>query len=195
MSPSQDNIQLAHAVATAVGIDPQVYAYHDDDKKDTLHILNCKDPLDVNNYIYCTIGLSDFPNNIEMSDGSEKNIPVELLLSGNNSSNKWANILSTVGFHITKNQWNCQPGAVFKNMVSIYHQNTALKHLLFVEPFMWQEKLDSMKLSGKKIYFLLLVPISDAECNYREKYGFDALEQLFVKHEIDITNLNRASVL
>jgi hypothetical protein len=195
MNPSQDNIQLAHAVATVIGIDPQVYAYHDDNKETTLHILNCKDPLDLNNYVYCTIGLSDFPNKIEMKDGSETNIPVELLLSGNRSSNKWANVLSAVGFHMTKNQWTCQPGAVFKNMVNIYHPDIALKHLLFVEPFMWQEKLDAMKLSSKKVYFLLLVPISDAECSYREKHGFDALEKLFMKHEIDITNLYRPSVL
>lgn len=194
MSPSQDNIQLAHAVAAAIGIDPQVYAYHDESKQNTLHILNCKDPLDQNSTIYCTIGLSDHPNEIELSDGSLKNIPVELLIAGNNSHPQWANILSTAGFFVTKNKWTCQPGAVFKSVINKYYK-APLKHVLFVEPFMWQDKLDNMKLSDKKVAFLLLVPISDAECAYREKNGFDALETLFMEREIDITDLNRASVV
>lgn len=195
MVPSQDNIQLAHAVAAAIGNDPQVYAYYDDNKENSLHILNCIDPLDSKNKIYCTIGLSDYPNKIEMNDGTLKNVPIELMIAGNDSSSKWANILSTAGFFVTKNSWTCQPGSVFKNMIDMYHEGALLKHLLFVEPLMWQEKLEQMKLAGKKVYFLLLVPISDAECAYREKHGFDALESLFMEKEIDITNLHRPSVL
>ncbi|WP_134089939.1 suppressor of fused domain protein [Olivibacter sp. XZL3] len=195
MVPSQDNIQLAHAVAAAIGIDPQVYAYHDDSKENSLHILNCIDPLDPKNKIFCTIGLSDYPNEIEISKGKVKNIPIELIIAGNGSSSKWANILSSAGFFVIKNKWTCQPGAVFKNIIDVYHKGIHLKHLLFVEPLMWQEKLEQMKLANKKVHFLLLIPISDAELIYREKRGFDALESLFMEKEIDITNLQRPSVL
>lgn len=195
MVPSQDNIQLAHAVAAAIGIDPQVYAYYDDNRENSLHILNCIDPLDAKNKIYCTIGLSDYPNEIEMNNGSLKNVPIELIMAGNNSGSKWANILSSAGFFVTKNKWTCQPGSVFKNVIDLYHENTHLKHLLFVEPLMWQEKLEQMKLATKKVYFLLLIPISDTECKYREKHGFEALEKLFMEKEINITDLHRPSIL
>src|SRR5690606_505936 len=195
MLPSQDNVQLAHAVAAAIGIDPQVYAYYDDNRENSLHILNCIDPMDPKSKIYCTIGLSDYPNEIEMNKGVLKNIPIELMIAGNESSDKWANILSTAGFFVTKNKWNCQPGTVFKNMIDMCHKGTRLKHLLFVEPVMLQEKLEQMTLANKKVHFLLLIPISDAECKYREKHGFDALESIFMEKELDIPNLNRLSVL
>lgn len=196
MKPSEDNIQLAKRVAGAIGMEPHVYAYYDEEEKHMLHVLDCKDPLDNEIKFYCTIGVSDKRNNIEMKDGSFKNIPVEILMAGNRSTDKWGNIISTTGFYITKNGWPAQPGTIFKHIVNDYIPDTHLPHILFVTPFPWEDKLaTTMHLDGKSVNFLLAMPVSEAESNFLEENGFSALEHLFEQSEVDYQDPFRPSVV
>lgn len=69
-----------------------------------------------------------------------------------------------------------------------------MKHVLFVTPTLWGE-LKSKEFEEKKVVWLMLVPISENEYKFAEEKGSDALEDLFVEKQIDVYDLNRASVV
>jgi len=196
MKPSEDNIKLGKNIAAAIGLEPHVYPYFDQDNKNMIYILDCKDPLDNNIKFYSTICVSDAFNEIEMKDNSFKDIRVEILMMGNNSTDKWGNILSTTGFYITKNSWSAEPGTIFKNILNEYVPDVHLPHILFTRPFPWGEKLsEPMILESKNVHFLLAIPVSDTEANFLDQNGYSALEKLFLNSDADIHDINRPSVV
>jgi len=189
-SPSADNIKLGKFVAGALGFEPHVYSYSDETEEHKLRVLSLIDPIDQNIKIYCTIGVSDYPNIINTT-----NIPIKLLLATYKEYDKATNILSTCGFYISKDGFECRPGTVFMRMVELYYKDTEMKHIYFTEPFLWQDKLEQLALENKKVAFLFCIPISDKELQYKQENGDDALESLLQEHEIDFYDINRKSVL
>jgi hypothetical protein len=187
---SKENIKLAQAVAKAIGFEPKVFPHYDNDNKHELDILNMVDPIDKNVTIHCTIGLSDYENLV-----GKQNIPVELLIAAYKKFEKAKNILSTCGFYIIKDKYECRPGSVFMRMIEFYYKDKEMKHIYFAEPFLWQDKLDQIKAENKEANFLFCIPISDAELAYKQKNGDDALESLLQENEIDIYDLDRKSVI
>lgn len=184
--PSQENIKMARFIAGAIGFEPVVYPYYDNDRTKRLDILKLTDPIDKNVGIYCTIGVSNYPNLI-----GDKNIPVELMLTSYKKFDKATNILSTCGFYITKDKYECSLGGVFMRMVEFYYKGIDMKHIFFIRPYLWSEKLDQMKIENKEANFLLCIPISDKELEYKLKNGSSALEELLMKNKIDIYDLER----
>ena len=87
----------------------------------------------------------------------------------------------------------CEPGEVFVDVIPPA-VSTTLRHTLLVPPFLWEEGLDSVVVDYKTVAWLLAVPISDAEAQFRAEQGADALESRFEEAEIDIFNPNRQSV-
>ncbi|WP_404811678.1 suppressor of fused domain protein [Capnocytophaga canimorsus] len=195
MTPSTENIAYAQFLAKAIRINPRVFPYYDNDKINFIDILSIDDPLNMEISFYSTIGLSDFPNKIEMNDNSMLNIPVELLMCGYKKYDKIRNILATVSFYISKNKWTCQPGTVFENIVSDYYVSQ-MQHIMFVRPFLWEDKLSDLKFGEKKIHCLLCIPISEKELRFKEENGLTSLEKmLFQQKNIDIFDIERESVL
>jgi hypothetical protein len=184
--PSQDDIKMARFIAGAIGFEPAVYPYYDDSRTNQLDILKLTDPIDNNVGIYCTIGVSNYPNLV-----GEKNIPVELLLTAYKKFDKAANVLSTCGFYITKDRFECSLGGVFMRMIQFYYKDIEMKHIFFVEPFLWAEKLYQMHLENKEVNFSLCIPISDKELEYKLEKGSSALENLLQKNKTDIYDLER----
>lgn len=181
-------------VSQAIGVNSEVFAYYDENETHSIDILSCDDPTDSEVKFYSTIGLSGYPNPINIKDGSVANIPVELLMAGYKEYEQIPNILSTASFFIIKNKWHCQPGTVFETIVSDYYR-CDMKHIMFTPPFLWEDKLSRVEIDNRKIYPLLLVPISDKELEYKSKYGTDALETLFENEAIDIFDIKRKSVV
>jgi hypothetical protein len=130
---SNENKEIAKYITTIVGINRTVQRYWDDKNENCIDIFTCDDPIDLNVKFYGTIGLSDYQNIIEMKNGN-KNIPIELLITGYKKYDKISNILSTCAFYILKDKWNCQPGTVFMNMVDFYCKKE-MQHIMFVPPF------------------------------------------------------------
>ncbi|MEW5675961.1 suppressor of fused domain protein [Flavobacterium enshiense] len=189
------NISLAQAIATTLGIQPKVYPYYDDDKSNSIDILECTDPLDNLNVFYCTIGLSDIPVTIF---GEEQNFGVEVLLTAQKENSFAGSLLSTASFFIGKDNWEARPGAVFNNLISLYDETLEMKHLYFTEPFFCQEQLEqvSVNIEEKNVLFLLAVPISENELQYKEENGDEAFEALlFSENTIDLSDFKRKSVL
>ncbi len=195
MEVKQDNIKIAQFLAHAIGFEPHVYPYYDDDKENQLDILSLVDPIDEKVGIFCTIGLSDYPNYIELNDGQKKNVPVELIMTGYRKYDKVANILSTCGFYLMKDKYQCLPGTVFMRMISFYYPDSPMKHVYFTEPYPWQDKLEQFHLDSKQIAFLLCIPISEEELQFKLNNGEEALKKLLQDNEIDIYDLNRKSVV
>jgi hypothetical protein len=190
---STENKELAKYVTTIVGINRTVQRHWDDKNENCIDIFTCDDPTDSEVKFYGTIGLSDYPNIVEMENGN-KNIPVEMLMTGYKVYDKIPNILSTCAFYISKNKWNCQYGSVFMRMVDFYYKKE-MRHIMFVSPFFWEGKLEPLKLESKTVNWLLAIPISELELQYKIKHGLENLQSLFEKNGIDVFDLERKSVL
>ena len=59
---------------------------------------------------------------------------------------------------------------------------------------MW-EGFKTLEFGNREIAWLLIVPISEQEKNYAIANGWEALEDIFEKADIDIFNLNRKSII
>jgi len=192
---SIENKNLANYIISIVGINEKVDRHWDEAKLNFIDIFTCDDPTYPNIKIFGTIGISDHPNRIEMKDGNFQNIPIELLVSGYKEFDMLPAILSIAGFFITKKGWECQPGSVFMRIVDMYYEESEMKHIMFVSPFLWQDKLKPLDLNTKTVHWLLCIPISDNELEYRMKNGASSLEDLFQEKDIDIFDINRKSVI
>lgn len=192
---SQDNINLAKFVATAIGFEPNTTPYFDEDKSHSIDILKVADPMDKDVSFYCSVGLSDYPNVIKTKNG-EMNIPIELLMVGYKSFDKVANILASTCFCLIKNKIPCCPRDIWVNLVKDHYPDSAMKHVLFSSPFLWQDKLGQpLVLENKTTRFLMATLISEAELQYKMQHGISALEVLLEESGADIFDVNRASVL
>jgi hypothetical protein len=189
----ENNKKIAKFIAGAMGFEPHVIEYKDKNETHAIHILNLIDPIDRDVKIYCSIGLSNYDNIVEMKNGN-KNIPIELLMTANAKYDNVPNILSTCCFYIIKDNYNCQPGTVYKHMVEMYYKNNTMKHILFIEPYLWEDKISDYKIDNKVIHFLMGIPISDKELEYKLKNGTDNLLEKIIEVE-DIYNYNRKSII
>ncbi|WP_288447481.1 suppressor of fused domain protein [uncultured Chryseobacterium sp.] len=192
---SKENRNLFKYVTTILGINERVDRHWDEAKVNFIDIFTCDDPNYPNIKIFGTIGISDQPNRIEMKDGNFQNIPIELLIAGYKEFEMIPNILSTAGFYITKKGWDCQSGSVFMRIVDMYYEDSEMKHLMFVSPFLWEDKLAPLDLETKTVNWLLCIPISENELEYRMKNGVSSLEDLFQEKNIDMLDINRKSIL
>lgn len=188
------NKKYAKYLAGALGFNPTVYSYYDDSENESVDIISIDDPIDNEVKFYSSIGVANYPNIIEMTDDVNRVVSVELLITGYKKFEKLPNILATTSFYIIKNHWNCQPGTVYEDIIQDYY-NTQLKHILFTNPFLWEDKLSNLSFDNKQIHPLLLIPISDKELEYKLSNGYVALERLFEEHEVNIFDLNRKSVV
>lgn len=192
---SIENKKLSNYITNIVGINKIIDRHYDKEKKNFIDIFTCDDPLYPRIKICGTIGVSDHPNKIEMNDNSFKDIPIELLIGGYREFRMLPNILSTAGFYITNNGWECQPGSVFMRIVEMYFETSEMKHIMFTSPFLWEDKLQPLKLETKTVHWLLCIPISDKELEYKMENGTSALEDIFQEKDIDIFDINRKSAI
>lgn len=192
---SEENIAYARFFGEAIGFEPKVIEYLDEDESNSIDVISVIDPIDRKVLIHSSIGVSDYPNNIEGADSGVLNMPVELLMVGYKSYDKILDILGEVSLFLIKNNFSCQPGTVFTDMITDFYDSD-MKHIMFIEPYLWADKLSKREFGKKKVHCLLLVSISDNELDYRGEYGANALEHLlFADEEIDLYNIKRKSVL
>jgi hypothetical protein len=119
---------------------------------------------------------------------------VELVAAFGSEFQEGANIISSAAFCIINSHWDVYPGAIFPEVVRMYRKETEMKHVLLCPPFLW-DNLTTQVLPDKTVAWLMLVPISESECRYAEEHGSESLEEIFVEKQIDVFDLDRASVL
>jgi antitoxin YqcF len=77
----------------------------------------------------------------------------------------------------------------------MYKASSTLSDIYFALPFLWEERLKSTLIGDKQMAWLLAVPVSKEETAFAKSYGPERLEALFSEKNVDIYDLNRASVV
>jgi antitoxin YqcF len=141
---------------------------------------------------YSSIRLSDY--SMRTADGTELATRLELAGACATVADLFPNVLASAAFRIMRARTLYGPGSVMPGYVSEYYPSTTVPHLYLTAPFLWEE-LTTLECGSKQVSWLLVVPISEREKEYLEAHGDDALEDLFEKHQIDVFDLDRASVV
>lgn len=189
---SDDNKVIAKTLASAFGGQPRIVKFWDENHKSNVDILISEDSPQRKVTSYGTVNLSDSPL---VKDGVEYKTRVEIVGACASGSNDYASVLATAAFCIINTQWFCYPGAIFPDVLAMYKCSSTMQHFLFVPPFLWGDGIQTLSLKTKTVAWLLAIPISEEERRYSEKYGTEALENIFTEKQIDIFNLNRPSVV
>jgi hypothetical protein len=193
MGASTENKVIAKYALNAIGGVPNVQAYHHNTETLSVDMLRCGDRPYSGVTSYSTIGLSDHPMFID--DGSEFGTRIELAGACATAAEFFPNVLASAAFCIIRTKKLYSPGSVMAGYVREYYPSTTVPHLYFTAPFLWEDSLKAIECETKKVSWLLVVPISDAELEFLRKNGDDALEDTFERHQIDIFDLNRASAV
>jgi hypothetical protein len=190
-SVSTENKAIAKTVAAVFGGNPKVIEYLDAEERSRVAILQAPDRPWQGVTSYSTIGLSDvrIPREVEPPLGAE------LLGVATTDVPQFPEALSTAAFFWINDGWEPEPGACFRDVVRMHLPDTRLPHFLLVEPNLWDHEFASRVVGDKTVAWLMAIPVSEAEANYAEENGLDALEDLFEQHEVDITDLDRDSVV
>jgi len=152
----------ARKVAAAFGGTPRVTRHWDEGEQNSIDILSCEDRPSEGIVSYSTLGLQKYPNVIDGED-----IRVELCGIATSDVPKFAEVIATTAFYVLKDRWKAAPGITYESMVGMYDLPVTLKHIVFAEPFEWEE-LSSVHLAGDVVVrWLLVIPISDSELRWR----------------------------
>lgn len=164
--------------------------YNDNKKESAIDILSCNNR-PIEGLVACsTIGLFNYDTGYKVND---LDLRIEILGVANNGNIK--NILAACAFKIINLGYSCSPDIIFQNIISPLVSDTDMKHVLFISPFIFSNKLQTLTLKSKMVTWLHIIPISENELLYAKKNGVESLELLFEQHKIDIANLKRKSIL
>lgn len=139
-----------------------------------------------------TIALSDFEISKQV-----QGLPlrVELVAAApTRLSEALEDMVSHISFNIILDSYPCYPEAIYHDVVAHYLPESPLRHIIMLDPFLWPE-LDTLRFSDRIVTWLMVAPISDPELQFYAKSGFDALVDLMEKHQVDVTDYLRPSIL
>jgi antitoxin YqcF len=189
---TDDNRSIVDLFVEKFGVPKKVRTHYDEPETSTIHIFNAPDCPNKGVTTYASIGVSDVPLFVKKK---KQTFGLEILIASNTEEQYAANILSTACFCIMKDSWECYPGAVFPDIFSMYHKQSALKHGCFVDPFLWESSFQAVQLSKKKVAFLQLIGIAEQEYQHIEQFGFESLAKIFSEKEIDVLDFKRPSAV
>ncbi|UAJ12725.1 suppressor of fused domain protein [Glacieibacterium megasporae] len=182
---------LARYLKSALGGDGvKVVTYWDEAEKSSIAILSASDSPTTGVTTHATIGLSDV--DIETSVGDAP-LRVELLIAARDEFTDTANILSTCAFNVMNSGAPLLPDSVHIDAVGMYLKNTAMRHVMLYDPFLWN--LETQRLPDRTVAWLLALPISESERIYGATRGASALAELFQQMQIDVFDLERAAAV
>src|SRR5262245_22901969 len=190
---SSVNKKIARMLAAAFGGRCSVIEVVHDSLPLTVDLLRCPDRPGETVTSLGTIGLSDFPLYLE-----DEEYPVRVELVGAVASRDveaFGLVLGTTAFCIIRSGRIVHPGSVLEDAVSVYIPESPLPHMYFTAPFLWETELRATQLDTKKVAWLLAFPISQTELELLRAKGDSALEDEFEKHNIDMFDLYRRSVV
>jgi hypothetical protein len=189
---SKAHKQIARTVATGLGGQARVVQYLDAAEESAIALVISRDRPYEGVTSYGTVGLSDW----QVPGRLTPPLGVEIIAACDSTKDWFANVVSTAAFCVINSGWTCQPGAVFPDVVAMYRRGATLPHLLFVEPFLWDDDtFEPRRIGERTVAWLLTVPISQAERDFAAEHGADALEDRFEHAQIDIFDLDRQPVV
>jgi antitoxin YqcF len=181
---------VAKTAASAFGArDPQVHAYYDEDESHRVDVMECSDCPTAGFTTYSTLTLHETPNLLD-----ERDVRVELAGVAATSQTAFSNLIATAAFYVMKQGWLAAPGVVFPNLLNEYDFSPSLDHVLWVQPFPWEELGCVDVGAARTVSWLLAIPISAAEHRLLLEKGYDSLEARFAEHELEYFDLSRPSI-
>lgn len=191
---SSEDKGLAKSIAALFGGEVRVTRYCDDNRASTVDLLAAKNSICSDVTSFSTVTLSNAPL---FKGGEELQLRVEFLgACYSRFDEAFAHVISMAAFCVINSKWFAAPGMIFPDVVGEYFgRSCELQHLFFATPYLWGEGLpQSMELETKTVAWLAGVPISEAEYQYAEQYGPDALSSILEKEDVDACDLERACV-
>ena len=184
-----DKKEIARKLLDDVGGTPRVYAFKDESGKEI--DIFCVDDSPIEHVSsYSTVGLSDYTLNKKIDD---KSLRAEIIGSTDSRNDLFPNIISDCAFKVMDGLSPCMPGTVFLNAIDNYYLDSNMKHMLLTIPFLWE--LHDLEFEHEYVTWLFAVPISESEYHFFVENGYQKLEMLFEKKQIDIYDLNRSPVV
>ncbi|MEU6130988.1 suppressor of fused domain protein [Saccharopolyspora sp. NPDC047091] len=166
-----------------------MHRYYDEDESHSIGILQCEGTPQEGFRTYSTVGAHESPNFIDDAD-----VRVELAGVAPADLTLFPNLLATAAFQLIKENWLAAPGVVFPGVVKQFNLSDTLEHVLWAEPFPWED-LGSVEASQQiTAHWLLAILISESERKFLQQQGYFALEALFEQHEIPYYDLDRVPV-
>lgn len=168
----------------------QVYAHDNAQQTVRVGIIHAPDCPDRGLTTYATVNLNEAPNRFQNQDLRAELIGV--VASGNDA---FANAMGTVAANCFEDGLPVAPGVVHRNALANYPGLAPqLPHMLMTYPMDFGEESAQIETMHGPVYGLQVLPISQAEAQFMQQHGFDALEEAFMAAEIDYYDLNRPSV-
>ncbi len=190
MTISDDNKKILEYLESVTGEATEINEYWDEDDAHSIDLMAVVNAPDEGVTTYSTLGLSDIDTG-ETLDNMK--LGAEIIIAADSKREEAANILAICAFNMIKEDFEIGMGVIFADAAGTYLPNSDMKHIMFVAPFLWE--LETQDLQDKKVAWLQAVPISEAELEYAEEHGTEALEDLFVEKQIDVYDLDRKSVV
>jgi hypothetical protein len=193
---SQGSRELARYAAGVFGGKPEVSRFFADGNTSRhVDILVAQDAPLKGVRSYATLGLSEWP---VYRNGVDFGVRIELVGACRAKHKHFDNALATAAFDIINSKQFCAPGVIFPDVLAMYKASKTMKHFFFVPPFLWGSKgpvLQRVEGGRRKVEWLMVVPISDAEAQFAQQEGPVKLEELFVREQIHVFDLERKSVV
>lgn len=189
--PTLRSLEVRDYLLSVFG-NPKAEVYAHDNSKGTLRIgiIHAPDTPDEGLTTYATVNVNEAENRF---DGT--NIPAELIGVVESGNDHFANAIGTVAANCMGDGLSLAPGVVHRNALANYPGLAPhLPHMLMTYPIDFGEEFSKIPTSQGSVYGLQAMPISEAELNYLQDQGFDALEEAFMEADIDYYDLTRPSI-
>lgn len=184
--------EIANTLSNIVSGNKKIYRFYDEAEESSIDIYFGIDSPQEGVTTYGTIGLSDYSLGLKLEGNRE--LRVEFIAACESAHPEFGNILSSCAFNIINTNFPCFPGVIYPSVISEYYNQSDMKHILLTTPFLWDD-LQPLDDEKNHVTWLMAIPISDKELNYAQKYGSDALEDIFERKNIDVFDLDRKSTI
>lgn len=171
---------------------PPILQFWDEEENTNTYVLKAKDSPVTGITSFATVGLSD---HALFLSGEEFENRTELIGACDSNREDFAHILATSSFFIVKSKWFCAPGIIFPGIIEMHNLSKTMSDVYFTNPFLWGNRFQSTYIRNRTVAWLLAIPISKSETKFAAEFGSEKLEKLFSEKDIDIFDLNRASVV
>lgn len=128
---------------------------------------------------YSTVSLHETPN---LLDG--RDVRVEFAGVAANSETAFPNLIATAAFYVMKDRWLAAPGVVFPGLPTECDISSSLAHVLWSQPFPWEELGSVVVSASLTVSWLLAVPISEGERRLLLEQGYYVVEARFAEHDL-----------
>lgn len=189
--PSNDDRQIVKTLSANFGGKFKVQQHLDDNDRSEIEILTVQDQPEAGFVSIGTVGLSAYalPDNV-----LDPPLGTEILAVSDHED--FPSVIATAALCVINSGWVAEPDRVFPDVVVAHIDDTTTPHLLFVDPYLWDdEAFQSQTMETRTVAWVQGIPITDGEMEYVRQHGADALGNLFVDAQPDLFDLYRDSIV